>query len=241
MIDRKKTLFAGVLVIPLSLVGAMFHIGPAEAQTDWRQSLRPDGSSIDWAIDIPATGDTYGIAVLAQGSGCLPVAKSDNIALAKKAFSGFATVIVEKYGIVPDTETDDPFRDCPSAYHAHNTASQRVADYAQIIAELEEQPWWNGQLVLFGGSMGGTVMAQLAPLVTPDAAIFLSTGGGMTFGEMILRTIPEEAHSQIESQYDKIRKHPDSTELWAGYSYRFWADSLDHREVDDMLKTDIPQ
>lgn len=214
-----------------------FFSGPAQAETDAVSLTRPDGSRIDWSIDLPETGETHGIIVLAQGSGCEPVVQSANIRLARAAFPDFAALTVEKYGIAPDAEIADPFGSCPAAYHAHNTASQRTADYLQVLQALKSAPWWNGELVLFGGSMGGSVMARLAPEVHPDAAILLSTGGGTTFGDMVLETIPEEAHPQVERQFDDIRRHPDSTELWAGSSYRFWADSLDRREVDDMLKT----
>ena len=222
----------------LLLVLPVFFANPAQAGME--HTPRPDGSSILWSVDLPETGKPRGLLVVAQGSGCLSIAKSHNLETVKKSFADFAALTVEKYGIDPNQEIADPFEDCPTAYHEYNTVSQRVADYAQIIDVLKDRPWWNGTLVLFGGSMGGTVMARLATRVEADAVILLSTGGGITFGDMIIRTIPEEAHPQIEQKYDEIRQNPDSTELWAGYSYRFWADSLDRREVDDMLETAAP-
>ena len=195
---------------------------------------------IDWSLDLSSADGPQGLIVLAQGSGCQPVGQSENIAATRQAFPEFAALTVEKYGIEPDAEIDDPFGNCPSSYHEHNTATQRTKDYARIIEELRSAPWWNGTLVLFGGSMGGSVMAGLAPQVDPDAAVLLSTGGGVTFGDMVLQTVPEEAHPQLEEQYAQIRAHPESIEVWAGYSFRFWADALDRREVDEMLKTDAP-
>jgi dienelactone hydrolase len=224
----------------LILVAILISASPAPAAPVWYQSSRPDGSRIDWALDLPADTNRHGLIVIAQGSGCLPVAQSENIALVRQVFAGFAALTVEKYGIEIDAEIADPFAACPAPYHAHNTATQRVADYRQIVEELADAPWWDGKLVLFGGSMGGSVMADLAPQVDPDAAIYLSTGGGVTFGEMVLLTVPEEARPVLEAQFVEMRAHPDSTQLWAGYSYRFWVDALDRREVDDMLKTNAP-
>ncbi len=211
-----------------------------QAQADLHHSLRPDGSVIDWFLNIPRSDEPQGLILLAQGSGCLPVAQNDNIEDARQIFSHFASLTVEKYGIEPDSHIEDPFGNCPTAYHAHNTLSQRVADYAQVVHELAGQPWWNSKLVLFGGSMGGSAMAQLAAQVDADAVILLSTGGGVSFGEMVLQTVPEDAWPQLKQQFDDIRQHPDSTEFWAGYSYRYWADTLDYREVDDMLKSSAP-
>ncbi len=224
----------------LVLATGLASTAEANAEPTWAHSLRPDGSTIDWALDMPAGAGKHGLIVIAQGSGCLPVAQNHNIMSVRQAFAGFAALTVEKYGIAPDAEIADPDRSCPSAYHAHNTATQRVADYRQVLGELSDAPWWNGTLVLFGGSMGGTVMARLAPNVDADAAILLSTGGGVTFEEMILQTVPEEVRPMLAAQFDEIRSHPDSLELWSGYSFRFWADSIDRREVDDMLKTDAP-
>ena len=227
-----------ILLATVALAATWLLDVPGQAQTAWHQSARPDGSMIDWALDLPTDSGPHGLIVLAQGSGCQPVAQNHNISAVRHAFAGYAALTIEKYGVPIDAEIDDPYGNCPASFHAHNTASQRLADYTQIIAELETAPWWDGTLVLFGGSMGGSVMARLAPSVDADAAILLSTGGGMTFGEMVAASVPEEVRPQLELQFAEIRKHPDSTEVWSGSSFRFWADALDRGEVDDMLQTE---
>jgi alpha-beta hydrolase superfamily lysophospholipase len=236
IMNKVKTLRLVLLATFVCFIQAALPIGAAQA--GWQQSQRPDGSNIDWHLDLPDADGRHGLVVIAQGSGCQPVEQNHNIVSVRQAFAGFAALTVEKYGIAPDAKIEDSFQTCPDGYHAHNTASQRVADYAQIVGELKNAPWWDGRLVLFGGSMGGSVMARLAPLVDADAAILLSTGGGTSFGEMVLQTVPEEARPMIEQQFDEIRKQPESTEVWSGYSFRFWADALDRREIDEMLKTD---
>jgi hypothetical protein len=201
-------------------------------------AVRPDGSHIDWQLDLPGTGTPAALLVLAQGSGCLPALQSEALALIRAAFPEFAALTVEKYGVDPGDGPSDITLDCADLYHQHHTMSQRVADYAQVIESLRLEAWWNGELVLFGGSEGGLVMASLAGEVDADAAILLSTGAGTTFGEIVRSGIPPEGWPSVDAAFEAARQNPESSELWGGYSYRFWADSIDRRAADDMLLTD---
>lgn len=206
---------------------------PALAAPETRQLARPDGSLIHYTLDRPA--DPAGLLVLSQGSGCRPGVQSPGLATVRAAFPAYAALIVEKAGIAPGMSVDE--RNCPADYHDRYTVSQRLADYESVLAALGPQP---GRLILFGGSEGGLAMAMLAARLDPDAAIIFSSATGASFGEMVLSTVPAEGKESVEAGFAAARAEPDSSALFAGHAYRFWADILDRRSLDYMRETDAP-
>lgn len=153
-------------------------------------SIRPDGSTITWYLDRQAREAHQSILVLAQGSGCTSVTSSANIEAAKKLLPSAAIVTVEKYGVLEGDAPKAFPENCRPDYVAHHTISQRVADYRQVIAGLRNEAWWNGKLVLFGGSEGGAAMQILAAEVRPNAAVIFSSATGMPFREAFVRVLP---------------------------------------------------
>ena len=75
---------------------------PALAQVEQHQLDRPDGSTIHYSVDRPADTPT-GTILIAQGSGCLPVAKSANLTKIRVAFPSHMAIMVEKAGALPPT------------------------------------------------------------------------------------------------------------------------------------------
>jgi len=222
-----------------------------QAAPQKRETPRPDGSTIHWFLDQPdAPASKVGLVVVMQGSSCEPVAKSEFLALTRAVFPEFSTVTADKYGIDPDADFDGKDNaSCPQRYHAKSTSSQRVADYQQILNNLSLAKWWNGQLILVGGSEGGDIAARLAAQSRSDAVVLISTGGGTTFGELVRASLIEQMERQsvprdqwldIDGIFARARANPESTEVEGGYSYRYWADSIDLKTVDDMLKTAAP-
>lgn len=221
----------------------------AIASPERYETQRADGSTIYWTLDRPDSVDKTGIIVLAQGSGCLSVEHSPSIALARSIYADFAALTVEKYGVKPGDEPQDDYADCSIAFHEHHTITQRVNDYLQVIDLLRDKPWWNEQLVLLGGSEGGAAVAKLSAQTRVNAIILLSVGGGWTFGEifrqatldeMIRYSVPQEQWPDIDTAFDEARKNPQSSEIFSGSSYHFWADAIDQRAVDFMLDAQAP-
>lgn len=210
----------------------------AIASPDHFETRRPDGSTIDWYLDKPKENGKTGLIVMAQGSGCLSVLHNENLLASRSAFSEFAVLFVEKYGVKPRDNPKDDHRDCSASFYNHHTVSQRVADYKQVIGQLRGEPWWNGDLVLFGGSEGGMVSGLLAEQAKPGAVILISTGAGVTFGQMVKQSFPKENWPMVDEGFAKARQKPTSNEVLAGQSLRFWADAIDRRIVDNMLRTD---
>lgn len=204
---------------------------PAIAET------RADGTTISWDLDVPQGDGPFPLIVLLQGSGCAPAAASENLTLVRQAFSDHAALRIEKYGVLPNDRPDERNgnADCSQDFIAGATVGQRIADTLQVIEALAGEDWWSGRLILFGGSEGGLVAASLARLTEADVAILLSTGGGLEFGEALRSSIPEEGWPSVDAQFQQIRGNPQSLDVWAGYSYRFWADIMDRRVADDIV------
>ncbi len=219
----------------LAVLAGLIWSGAAVAEPQAQTSQRSDGSLIHWTLEQPEQGGKTALVVIAQGSGCAPAMASASMQAARAAFHNHATLTVEKYGVDPNDNPADDQLDCSQAFREYNTVSQRIADYRRIIDGLRSASWWNGKLILFGGSEGGMTMAALAGDAGADIGILVSTGGGVTFGEEVSQSIPEDGNLTAEAAFAKARSNPQSTELWAGHSLKYWADSVDRRPADDML------
>ncbi len=220
---------------------AVMLLSSANSVAQTFTTARPDDSALHWRLDIPDTADkSVGLVVLMQGSGCLSADHNANLSQVRSVFSEFAALTVEKYGVSPGDDSEE----CSPEFYENHSVSQRIADYLQIIGSLRSRAWWNGQLVLVGGSEGGGVAAALAEPAQADAVVLISTGGGITFGQMVRdsimdtmhrHSVPEAEWPAIDAAFAYAREHPDSSDTWAGSSYRYWADAIDRRPVDDML------
>ena len=219
----------------VAILIAAFAATPALAQIEQHQLDRPDGTTIYYAVDRPAAAPT-GTILIAQGSGCLPVAKSANLAKIRAAFPSHMAIMVEKAGVIPTDPITDGFADCPDSFHAQHTVTQRVADYEAVLENLDAPR----PLILFGGSEGGLVVAKLAARTTPDAAIILSSATGIPFSEVVLSSVPPEGQDQVKAGLAAAAADPEGLTIFAGSSRRFWADILQHIAADDMLASDSP-
>ncbi|MCM5559052.1 S9 family peptidase [Pleomorphomonas sp. JP5] len=184
-----------------------------------------------------------------QGSGCASSNSSDNLAKARAAFADFAVLTVEKYGVEPSSSPEPTGEACSAEFYRNHSVLQRVADYLDVIATLRDSPWWNGRLVLFRGSEGADVASRLAVPAHADAAVVLSLGGGYTFGEdvrwsfeqqMIREGVPRDQWPDLAAVFSEAKSAPRSGKAWGGSGYRFWADSVDHRAADDLIRFDGP-
>jgi len=221
-----------------------FLLGPATVQVIaepiLQTSERADDSPIHWSIEHPESGGKRGLLLIAQGSGCLPAIQNPVVARAGSVAPGFSTLLVEKYGVSHGDRPENPMNDCSEEFFAHHTVSQRADDVALVIGDLKKSDWWNGKLVLFGGSEGGAVVARLAPRLQPDAVVVFSSGLGESLATSLPRVIPPEAAKMADAEFAEARNNPHSTERWGGNSYRWWADIVDDVLVNHLLKTEVP-
>lgn len=225
------TLFHSLRVASLCALIATNAAAAAEHHT----LKRSDGSSIDWYLDRQHPSDHQGILVIAQGSGCGSVENNRNVDVAKGLRPDFAVLTVEKYGVEPGAIQKGP-DDCSSTFWAKHTISQRVRDYRTVLSALKTERWWNGQLVLFGGSEGGAVVQILAADVNANATVIFSSATGIPFRDAFVQTLPAGMAVEAKAQLDKALRNPLSTARWGGNSYRWWADIADRPLWQDALK-----
>ncbi|WP_299580437.1 hypothetical protein [uncultured Microbulbifer sp.] len=178
--------------------------------------------------------------LIAQGSGCLPAIKNSTIQQAKEIAPGYAILLVEKYGVSHADSPTDQFKECSQDYIANHTVEQRALDVVQVVDELRGDDWWNGKLVLFGGSEGGDLVARLAPRLNPDAAVVFSSGLGESFAKVLKSLVPPHVAKEVDAKLNFARANPKSAEVWGGNSMRWWADVVDRVPVNDLLKSHSP-
>jgi len=225
--------------IAVAALGLTFLAAPALAAPTHHVLGRADGSVVHYSLDWPE-GAPQGIVLLAQGSGCGPAAQSPNLATVREAFPHHLALTIEKSAITPDAAIVDGFTDCPAAFHESHTVSGRVADMRMVLDHLAANPDLPDRLVLFGGSEGGLAISMLLDHVEADAAILLSSGAGIPFGEMILSTVPPEGQQTVAARFAAARADPEGAAIFAGSSHRFWADALDRNPLDHLLATRTP-
>ncbi|WP_445362979.1 alpha/beta hydrolase family protein [Microbulbifer sp. ANSA003] len=218
---------------------AALHIG-VSAEPLLKVSKRPDGSALYWSLEQPSNKGKYGLFLIAQGSGCLPAVKNTTIQQAKEMTAGYAVLLVEKYGVTHSDSPEEQLKDCSKAYVANHTVEQRAVDVEQIVDELRGADWWNGKLVLFGGSEGGDLVARLAPRLNPDAAVVFSSGLGESFAQVLKSLVPPHVAKEVDAKLAYARANPESAEVWGGNSMRWWADVVDRVPVNDLLNSHAP-
>jgi pimeloyl-ACP methyl ester carboxylesterase len=224
----------------LSAVAMSLAFSPAFGAPEARVLARQDGGQIHYTVDAPEVAPA-GLIVIAQGSGCGRAADNPSIEAVRAAFGDHVAVTVEKAGVTPEADVGDGFSNCPEAFHAGFTLSGRVADYQRVIEHLREtEGLADLPLVLFGGSEGGHAVARLAADLHPKATIILSSATGVRLDEMILLTLPPEAQEPVSAGFQAARNDPEGSALFAGSSHRFWADILDGRSLDYMMRTESP-
>lgn len=177
---------------------------------------------------------------MAQGSGCLPAEKSAAIQAAKALLPDFAIVTVEKRGVRQADTPADPVRDCSAEFFASHTITARAADYVQVLAKVRRASWFDGNLVMFGGSKGGATVAQAAEEVRPDAVVIYSSGLGLPLRTMFKQVVPPQVAAAADEEFAKALASPASAQVWGGNSYRWWADAVDRAYVNDLLKAKVP-
>ncbi len=216
-----------------------FGLAPSASAQDALQRLeRPDGSGIEFRLAGPATRGRGPMLLMLQGSGCESVDRNPRLPwMAARLAPRHAVVTIEKYGVARGADGEG----CSAEYWRRNTLQQRVADALQVIAAVRHQGWWNGELVLFGGSEGGAVAAMLAPLVPETRAVVIwSSGIGLPIGDMIRSALPPAMAEEAVRVFAEARANPTGERQWAGASYRWWADSVDLVPARGLLDMAAP-
>lgn len=224
----------------LIAVVALLSANETLAAEEPRTSARADGTQIHWYLDRQSAKRSQPVVVLVQGSGCASVLQNQSLRKLKARLPDYAVVMAEKAGVAPGDKPADPMEGCSTDYFQRHTVSGRVSDFQLILSELSQLPWWNGDLVLFGGSEGGAVVTLLAKAVQPDATVVFSSGLGLPLKDSIKSTVPPPVQAMLEAEFAKAKAEPLSAARFGGNSYRWWADVGDRRLSDDLLQVSGP-
>lgn len=230
-----------VLFVHLALIAGCQHLPEMNRSYLVGQTSRANGTFIEWTLGGAQEGSLRPILFVAQGSGCAPARANSNIALLATALPEFALLTIEKYGVMPADTPADPMSSCSTTYFEHHTVTQRVEDAKAVLQDLRARLLWDGRLVLFGGSEGGAVVSILShELIDADAVVVFSTGTGLTMAEFFPMVVPPPVATQMSDVFEQVRSNPDARGVVGGNSFRWFADILDRRLSDDLLKSDIP-
>ena len=216
----------------------LWMIAAASASSSAATLERPDGTLIAYEIEYRSARGRQPLLLMLHGSGCDSVARNDRLRwMAPQLAPGHALLTVEKYGVEPGDDGES----CSEGFRRRNTLQQRTLDVLQVIAALRRERWWNGEIVLFGGSEGGAVAAMLAPLV-PEAraTIVWSSGIGLPIGEMIRSALPPQMAQESERIFAEARANPTAEREWGGASYRWWADAVDLVPARSLALAEAP-
>lgn len=201
---------------------------------------RADESEITYHLQGTHSAGSRGLLLMLQGSGCEPVTerpwlRSDPALIAP----GYAVLAIEKYGVSAGQPQSGFVDGCSADYWRRNTLQQRVLDALQVIARLRAEPWWNGKLVIYGGSEGGAVAALLAPLIPETkAVVIVSSGIGVSVAELIQAAVPPTVALQVPRIVAEAKANPSGDKRFGGASYRWWADAADITPAKALLQTD---
>ncbi len=215
----------------------------AVARPGLAESLpRADSSNILYHLDNIGDGTPRSLLLTLQGSGCEPVADRPWLKTEPPIVApGSAVLSIEKYGVSSGRPIVDSIDGCPPAFWRRDTLQQRVADAIQVIASLRGSSWWNGTLIVMGGSEGGAVAAMLAPLVPETrAVVIVSSGIGVSVADLIRSAVPPPVAAQLNSVLAEAKANPTSEKRFAGASYHWWAEAADVTPAAMLLQTDVP-
>lgn len=216
------------------------------------KAQRLDGSSIQFYLTRPSTGLPVPLLLILQGSSCSSIYKS---ALGAGRFveqNKIARLDIEKFDLNKDATS------CPLGYLNNNTIDQRIADSLRVMQVLRDtsSSWWNGKLMIVGGSEGGTIAPILASYIPETTKLVVMAGGtGWTMRESMPFLLEKELRSKgadeqtidselknMETIFDDVIKNPTSTKVYNGNTntYKWWNSILNLRPRNFMIDLKIP-
>ncbi len=226
------------LAFLLAAAAALTQAGD-EART--QRIERADGSILTYHVDRPQGRSRRGALPLFQGSGCEPVERDTRVLGYGRMLAPERVIVtIEKYGAVRP-QSVGLVEGCTPDFWRGNTLTRRVLDTLAVVAALRERTWWNGDVVLFGGSEGGAVAAMAAPLVPETRAVIVySSGIGVPVGALVRSAVPPFAQAEADRVFAEARRNPDPERRWGGASYAWWADAIDLVPARGLLQTRAP-
>lgn len=214
---------------------------------------RPDESEILGYFHKPSHCEQFPIMIVCQGSYVSKQTLQSCKPLFDKIVKNFGDIslgilAIEKRGSYQD-------RCDLIEFNAYNTVSNRISDNLIAIQGLPKIiDGWNGRLILTGGSEGTYVASELAKELQESVkALILFAGGGYhSYKEELITTFLCQpwyvrwyirwctgTEQEIRKQFQIMHSEPTPTNMWAGQTYRYWAD-IQERSLAGILELKMP-
>ena len=214
---------------------------------------RPDGSEIIGYFHEPKDCVQFPVMIVCQGS----YVSSKTVQSCRPLFDK----IVKNFGMLPigilAIEKRGSYQDrCDLVeFNEYNTVTNRINDNITVIQALQDIiDGWNGNLIMMGGSEGTFVASEVAEhLQHQVVALVLFAGGGyQPFKEEIIEGLLRQpwyirwyirwclgSEQDIRNQFVVMTEDPSATKMWAGQTYRYWADAQ-ARSLIGILDFEVP-
>jgi pimeloyl-ACP methyl ester carboxylesterase len=233
-----RILTAVLLLLCTLSLNAQAQPAPADTLAPLSFPFKDGGSSVYYAFTLgqDPTPDTY--VFFYGGSGCRSWHSVMPGYVAGLALN--ARVLVLNKRFVADTPKPDAA--CSQPFHEANNPAQWYQDYQEfILAQLAGAARKPAKVVLVGVSEGGLVAARVATTL-PQVTHLAIIGDGAWSMRASLRTLHQRGSPfDVDAGWSDIATDPRSlTREWLGSPYRWWADIMDLKPLNDFLTLSIP-
>ncbi|MBO6566528.1 MAG: alpha/beta hydrolase [Pseudomonadales bacterium] len=217
-------------------------------------SVRADGSQITYYLqnlgDTPILEDKP-LLLFFHGSDCNSIVNMNSMVGVAR---DLPILLIEKYGITADLPylSDEGRSDCPKDYLVHNSISQRVLDALSVLSQLQKTAsWWNGNIVIVGGSVGSNVASQLASIYPDTKALIIFSFGSRRFETDLMSSIEssfgdvdgdirDAELSKVRSLFQEMKDNPTQSKFASGHSYSYWSELLRFDSLATLSQVNAP-
>lgn len=218
---------------------------------------RPDGTNIVYYLDRLKDANTpRPLLLILQGSDCNSVANLKTIREYAEVAPDSPVLYIEKYSITRELphQNDENRTDCPSGYLKYNSIDQRTLDALQVLSELRRNAgWWNGELVIVGGSAGAIVGERLAPLARETRALIIFGFGARRMEDELITLIKNSLSqsdmdavaqqaelSKIIKMIRAMKERPTLVDYSSGHSSVYWESLFRFDQLFALSNISVP-
>lgn len=216
---------------------------------------REDQVVVNGYVSYPEQEANYPLVIFLDGSNQTSVFENHEKLAAKVNALGMGFVSLEKRGITKNSISKKEFE-------ANDCFEEKYKNYSFLLSQIQQKKLFeesNG-VILFGASEGGKVAPKLASNYKERllGVVLIGSGGGMQFAEemkfqieqvmkdkMLISRLGYKLRKalkphEIDAAFAKIEKKPDSLEIFAHKTWKWFASYFKNDTLDDLLNIDAP-
>lgn len=216
---------------------------------------RDGGVVVNGYVSYPEQEANYPLVIFLDGSHVSSVFENHEKLAAKVNALGMGFVSLEKRGITKNSISK-------KIVEANDCFEEKYKDYSFLLSQIQKKKLFeesNG-FILFGASEGGKVAPKLAATYKDSllGVVLIGSGGGMKFAEemkfqidqvmkdkMLISRLGYKLRKalkpdEIDAVFAKIEKKPDSLDVFAHKTWKWFASYFKNDTLDDLLNIDAP-